>query len=340
MSYLISIICPIYNREELLKPTINSLIDQSIGFENLELVLVDDLSTDNTRNILKKYETEFENINVIYLTENKGQGNARNVGVKNSKSKYVMFIDHDDTFDSTYCEDMYNAIVKYDTDIATSRLKYVHPNGDIITRKDNLSKINEEFILLDPKEEDTIFNDPFIWNKIYKKEFLLNNNIEFPFRYFEDVYFNICSFLSTDNVVFLNDCHGYNHFMREWGEDTPTIDVLFNDFDYFTELCLLFNENQRFYLEKFFYCHIIDFLIHFVNQDMSHECKIKFLNLVYELETKYGFDGKLNQYWAEILNKNIRKKNFERTIFLSKIIRFIQNFKFARKIYLKLYKGE
>ena len=97
--YKVSVIMPVYNAEEYLGNALDSVINQSMGFENIELILVDDKSTDNSRNIIEEYSNIYYNIKPIFLDENSGcPGIPRNVGIKNASSDYIMFIDNDDEY--------------------------------------------------------------------------------------------------------------------------------------------------------------------------------------------------------------------------------------------------
>lgn len=97
--YNVSVIVPIYNAEKYLDDTIKSLINQTYGFENIELVLVNDGSKDRSLEICKKYKEKYDNI-VIVDKENSGVSDTRNTGFKKSTGKYVMFLDSDDLLNS------------------------------------------------------------------------------------------------------------------------------------------------------------------------------------------------------------------------------------------------
>ena len=94
MSYLFSIIIPVYNSESFLSTTIDSILKQN--FKNYEIILVDDCSTDNTNKLCKSYEKNFNNIKLIDKRINTGVGDSRNKGIKFSTGKYLIFVDSDD----------------------------------------------------------------------------------------------------------------------------------------------------------------------------------------------------------------------------------------------------
>lgn len=90
MSYKISVIVPVYNAENELSSAIDSIINQSIGFDNIELILVDDASLDNSKNIMVQYAKEYSNIKPIFLEKNSGYpGKPRNIGIKSVNVDYI-----------------------------------------------------------------------------------------------------------------------------------------------------------------------------------------------------------------------------------------------------------
>lgn len=225
MNPKVSVIVPTFNAEDYLMNAVNSVINQTIGFENIELILVDDNSTDGTKEILRELSEEYNNIRVIFLDENSGSpSKPRNVGIKEAKSDYIMFLDNDDTYCPDFCETMCDSIGQYDADLITCR-NYDVVNGKVSKFHSVLDK-RDNFIQLNSIEEDDELlsvTSMLIWNKIYKKILLLDNSIEFPSgTLYEDVYFNLQAYLKAQNIVFLNDYYGYNYDIRLEGEDKST----------------------------------------------------------------------------------------------------------------------
>ena len=103
--YKISIIIPVFNVEDTLDNAFNSILNQTFGFDDIEVIFVDDFSSDNSRNIIKNYVDKYENVNAFYLDENSGAaGKPRNTGVANANADYIMFLDPDDEFYDYSCE--------------------------------------------------------------------------------------------------------------------------------------------------------------------------------------------------------------------------------------------
>ncbi len=129
--YKISIIIPIYNSGSYLEDSINSVINQTIGFQNIQLILVNDGSKDNSEEICLKYKNIYDNI--IYLKqENQGVSSARNKGLKYIQGKYVNFIDSDDKWDKDALLYMYNFMEEnyQEIDFVSARIKNFEGNED------------------------------------------------------------------------------------------------------------------------------------------------------------------------------------------------------------------
>ncbi len=142
-NFSISVIIPNYNNEKFISQCIESILNQTLLPD--EIIVVDDCSTDNSVNIIKKYEKEYPNIKGIYLLKNRGVSNARNTGIKEAKTEYLSFIDGDDYYYSKYkLENEMNLIKKFADKnkdiIAYSATMNVDINGNPLSINNSLSK--------------------------------------------------------------------------------------------------------------------------------------------------------------------------------------------------------
>ena len=112
---LVTVIIPAYNHEKYVQETINSIIAQT--YQNIELVIIDDGSVDDSYSLLKKYVDKYSWVKLISL-ENSGQGVARNVGIDSAVGKYVMFLDMDDSYFNNAFEKLYEVMHGSDVDVA------------------------------------------------------------------------------------------------------------------------------------------------------------------------------------------------------------------------------
>ena len=134
--YKISVIIPVYNGEKHLSHAINSLLQQTIGFENLQIILIDDCSTDKSLEIIDLYVSKYPNMVSIHLAENSGfVGQPRNIGMKRANADHYMFLDQDDWFTDTACEVLYEKIVQPNTDIVSGYHSIANDDGKIIINK-------------------------------------------------------------------------------------------------------------------------------------------------------------------------------------------------------------
>lgn len=120
--YKISIIVPVHNSEKYLRNSLESIINQSIGFENIEVIIVNDASTDGTKDIIDEYSYKYNNFKPIHLTENTGAAyGPRNIGLRKATSDYIMFLDADDTFEPDACKVLYDEIKSSGADMVFGR---------------------------------------------------------------------------------------------------------------------------------------------------------------------------------------------------------------------------
>lgn len=174
-SDLVSIIVPIYNVESYLENCLNSLLNQT--YKNIEIILVNDGSTDNSAKIAMKYAMKTSRMH-YYEKENGGLSDARNYGIKKSNGVFLCFVDSDDFVAEKFVKILYDSILFNDGDIAAVGFCYYY-EGDILEEPVITTKVD----VLDTKQaiielfnEDKFCN--FAWNKIYKRS--LFNGISYP----------------------------------------------------------------------------------------------------------------------------------------------------------------
>ena len=123
----ISVIVSVYNTEKYIEKCLDSLLNQT--YSNIEIVVINDCSTDGSLKILKKYAKKYDNMILIENKENKGLSYSRYVGLEKATGEYIGYIDSDDYVDSTYYEQMMKAIKKEKSEIAIADMKIVYEDG-------------------------------------------------------------------------------------------------------------------------------------------------------------------------------------------------------------------
>lgn len=138
---LISVIVPVYNVENYIEECCKSLLEQT--YSNIEILLIDDGSKDNSGKICDVFANKFNNFKV-YHKENGGLSDARNYGLKFAKGEYVTFVDSDDTVEKNYIEELYNLIKKYKTSMSIASFSTI--NGKKVTNKSTKQIFTEEIM--------------------------------------------------------------------------------------------------------------------------------------------------------------------------------------------------
>ena len=196
----ISIIVPVYNVEKYLEKCLDSLINQTL--KDIEIICIDDCSTDNSLEILKKYALKDNRIKIITLNENHGQGYARNRGIELATGKYIGFVDSDDYVDLDYFEKLYCRAQKYNSDIAVASIlkhkKYYKKYNVKYNRVNVVGNIQNKIKLCSDKTNRFFY--PV--NKLCKTAVIKNNNIKFAEgQIYEDVIFAIKALYYSNSVV-------------------------------------------------------------------------------------------------------------------------------------------
>lgn len=207
----ISIIIPIYNCEKLLPNTLDCILNQTI--KNIEIICVNDGSTDNTPKVLNSYLEKDSRIKVINK-ENGGQASARNKGMDIAKGKYIGFMDSDDIIPSNYYEELYNAALNENADIVQCRYWMVEETGEKYEWALNpMIMTHESRNKFFTNKLDLAYTSGVVWNKIYKKEIL--NNIRFVDNTspWEDNPFIIEVFQKANKIVSIADTY-HNYIQR------------------------------------------------------------------------------------------------------------------------------
>lgn len=213
---LISIIVPIYNNHKSLDSCLESLLKQS--YKKIEILLVDDGSTDGSSEICDKYAKSYKRIRVFHK-KNGGVSSARNFGIKNAKGEFIFFVDADDSIVNDALEKLINIFIEKNVDLAV---------GDFLTKGKENNLFENKFLYSDSKFMDkdkiiyevinylkrptgfSIFN--YVWGKLYKTAVIKENNLFFDenLSVYEDVKF-IFEYLENINSLFYMRNHIYNY---------------------------------------------------------------------------------------------------------------------------------
>lgn len=197
----ISIIIPNYNNSHLIKEAINSIVKNS----NIEIIIIDDKSTDNSKKVLSEIKQENRNVKIIYNEKNLGLGLTRNVGIVNAIGDFLLFLDADDKYETKIFKEIFRELETDDFDLLNFQFN----------RKDyklkNTKKISEDTSFLNYAVKETLLSFVFQGKlnlgacfNIYKTNFLRENNLYFTDGLHEDLIFTLKAFYFAKKVKFLN----------------------------------------------------------------------------------------------------------------------------------------
>ena len=202
----ISVIIPIYNVEDYLEDTLDSILNQTI-LDDIEVLMIDDGSTDNSRYIIERYALDYENF-FAFHKENNGQGVARNFGLKHAKGEYIHFLDSDDIIIPDSYEKLYDVVNRGNYDFIVANVlrfdRYNCKNEKLF--KNSLHGLKENTKLSGLDNHPQLVWDSIACNKLIKKQFLEEKNIKFLEKkiYFEDLLFSMECYCKSESFVFLD----------------------------------------------------------------------------------------------------------------------------------------
>lgn len=197
MNKLISIIINVYNGEKYINKCLDSVINQT--YTNLEILIINDGSTDKTLEICEKYKDE--RIKII-TTENQGLSFSRNTGIDNAKGEYLYFVDVDDFIELDTIEYLYNLSQKYDADIVTCECKEIYNyNFKIETKKEIIRSLSNEEMLKAFLLKQINFCDS-TWNKLIKKDIF--NDIRFHNKTINDLTTTYKLIIKSKKIIYSN----------------------------------------------------------------------------------------------------------------------------------------
>lgn len=200
----VSVIMPIYNAYDYLRPAIDSVLDQTL--KEIELICIDDGSTDSSFDLIKEYQQQDERIRIVTET-NAGPALARNNGIKRARGEYLAFLDADDFFEPTLLEKLYSAAKERDLDIAIAEYdiynsrKATFENAQPAEHEDVFSEGSVTSKNICP---DKIFlsTNGAAWNKLFRRSFVIDKQLLFlkDVKIYEDVYFVVSALSLAERV--------------------------------------------------------------------------------------------------------------------------------------------
>ncbi len=263
---LISIIIPCYNAEKFVRKCFDSIKVQTIGIEHLQVIFVDDASTDGTWELLQTFEKEApDSVCIIHCDENGRQGRARNIGLTYAVAEYIQYVDADDWIENDMCRGMYNDAERNGSEIVCCNGVRDNDNGTLCTYPDLTADTGTDKRLLiddDDKRRSFLLTSAMggvTCNKLISREFIISNDISFPEKLaYEDNYWYNILYLYAEHVYI--DSHRYYHYYYNPSSTVASTNQGYHE-DMLTVNRLKWEMwEERGFLEKFRHELEIDFL--------------------------------------------------------------------------------
>ena len=223
MKYLLSVITPSHNPDILqLERAFNSLKKQTLGFENIEWVIVSHNTIECKTASILAMTCSFPNVSVYVLNDGiKSAATPRNHGLERAKGFYIGFLDQDDWFEVDVFEKALKYIKETEADMVSFQFKSVCADDKVQTVPPNtlLDQTKEIIVMESESWDSSLFMHIMglsIWSKVYKKEFLQKHSLQFDneVAFFDDALFNIDCFNKVKRICFLPNLYGYNYFLH------------------------------------------------------------------------------------------------------------------------------
>ena len=282
----VSIIVPVYNSEKYLKDCLDSLVNQTL--KDIEIIVIDDASSDNSLEILKDYESKYPNkIRVYANTKNLGQGATRNKGIKLATGEYIGFLDSDDYVNFNMYAKMYEMAKKNDDpEIVTTGLVFVKNNDYLANSFKGISQTNGSIISVFDNPSAILDESPSVCNKLFRSDMIKNA----PFiekKMWEDIAFTYAKMFKANKILRFNDA---DYFYRRRANEGVS------------------SQNNQFNIHLFDIFEVNDFLekeLREANKYETYEYYIKFIQIAYSLYRvteifSWNIDEKTKQ---ELINK-------------------------------------
>lgn len=221
---LISVIVPCYNVEKYIDRCLNSLVNQTIGVDKLEIICVNDASTDGTLDKLFEWEKRYpESIMVITYDVNQKQGGARNIGIDYANADYIGFVDSDDWIESEMYEDLYNRVLAGNYDKVSCKL--IHDFGEDTSDKP-APKVQKDQEYCFTKNNGYYYADPdvvgingsygSICTALFRRSIIVENELYFPVGIaYEDNYWNALMILYIEKLYIIDRVYYHYYFNNQ-----------------------------------------------------------------------------------------------------------------------------
>jgi glycosyltransferase involved in cell wall biosynthesis len=293
----VSVIVPVYNVEPYLRRCLDSLVNQTL--KDIEIICINDSSSDNSLVILKRYAKKDNRIKIIDFEKNQGVSVARNTGMEAAQGEYIGFCDPDDYVDLDFYEKLYALAKNKNADIAKTARKKI----DISSNTEIIEILNPQIL-----KHKSYFTYQFT-TAIYRNDMLKKHGVKFPIRIIvsQDVCFLIHAVIVAKNVYVLNNT--FYHYVRRDNSANSTIYSSKKMHSVLKSMCLILNRiNKAIEKDKYYvYLYALFFrnLLLLLTRNLEERNVKRVARVAIKYFHKYKFSKKLNLY--KIFDKSIYK---------------------------------
>lgn len=285
---LISIIIPVYNVEKYVRRCLDSITLQT--YTNLEIIIVNDGSTDNSKNICEEYVSKDNRIKMINQN-NFGLSSARNVGIELANGKYIAFVDSDDFVDLNYIKSMYDEASINNTDIVCCDFNYIDEDDKKWTRIDRDNKYYFNMEAIDDIIIGKQYTEVMTWNKLYKLDLFITNNIRFPVGKLNEDNFTTYKLYYYSNKISLINDKLYYYFQRKNSimnskfniKRLDILEVTFEMREFFKDKNIDLNDK----IDSYDFAIKSNLLNKMIRDNFNGSEKIKLIDSIYKNKKKY-----------------------------------------------------
>lgn len=303
----ISIIVPIYNAEKYITKCVDSILNQTK--KELEIILINDGSTDKTEEIIKNYQDK----RIKYFkNKNQGIGKTRNFGIEKAKGKYIMFLDSDDYLEKNACELLYNKAESNNLDLVMCDFYKIYANGNIEEVRQSSFK-NSSL-----KDSPKILSEHLSpWAKIYKRDLIIKNNIRFVENLkYEDAPFVAIALDKAKKIGKVDEC--LNYYVIHGNSETTVRDKRVFDILKIIDLIRKYFKNKTYIKEELDKLTVRMITNYTIQQRVQTDQKVgmDFIDEAFAYLKKEIPNYKDNKYYQD---RGVFKRTIEKNKMLTKI---------------------
>ncbi|WP_230301229.1 glycosyltransferase family 2 protein [Peribacillus simplex] len=304
-----SIIVPVYNVEKYIDKCLYSLANQTLN--NIEIIIVNDGSTDNSQSVIDKYVSEYGDKMISFKKENGGLSDARNFGLKYANGEYIGFVDPDDWVEHEMYERLYDYAKERNADIVISDFIYEPEsyitNSALISNIDLSLKKNPEMLLIEPS----------VCNKLFKKSLFDVHAIDFPKGLLHEDRVTIAKlFFYSEKTVYIGEA--FYHYLKQREESITTS----RNIKKFSDIIVVLNKMEQFFIQKNFIIPVQQSLETLIINSYFSFC-IRAVNELNNEKMRYSFMDEFRDFILERYKKPYSIESFKKSNLNKKIVLYL-----------------